>query len=605
VGGSRRIASARSGAEQAQVGWLLFAVAAVISVVLIGFAGSGQTLKGDEWGFADRLATEPLFHAILHPPPGKYLIVLPMLFYKVAFSAIGIGSYLPYRLVGMALTTATAALFLLLAARRVGPLVALPGAVLILFLGSSSEVTATALRIPTQIALVAGLGMLLCLEHRDLRADLAACGLLLISITSHPLGTAFAASAAVLVLSRPAPERWRRVWVFGVPLLVFAAWYVTLREPPPVGPSFGDQLRDLPRFEAQSLAVMAAAATGVFHWPTTHFLTPLSGVLAGAIVLLTAARVLTRRMPPEFWAILAAMIVLFGAPAFAAGGVRSPAATRYILPGVVMLLLLLSEQAGDIRFASPRGRVLAGAGAAVFLFAIVCNAIVLEQNARMWAAAGSRVRAELAAVDLARGHVEPAFRAEDPTSAAAGQPGSFGLAATTYFAIEREYGSPAFTPAQLRVQSAPVRSVADAVLARALALHLAPVATMPPTRNPPPHVLATTGEVRASMPGCVRLTPGGASSSSQIELPPKGVALADARRTNELALERFGAVYGYRLEPTQSTRVAVLRIPPDDVGIPWKLLIVGGQRPVDVCAFLRGAPVRPERDAASTARSRR
>jgi hypothetical protein len=563
----------------------------VISIVLIGFAGRGQTLKGDEWGFAYRLATESLPHAILHAPPGKYLIVLPMLFYKVAFSTIGIADYLPYRFIGMALTVATAALFLLLASRRVGPLVGLLGAILILFLGSSSEVTATALRIPTQVALVAGLGMLLFLQRRDLWADLAACALLLVSITSHPLGTAFAAAAAVLVLSRPASERWRRAWVFVVPLAVFGAWYLTLREPFPGGPSLGDQLRDLPRFEAQSLAVMAAAVTGVFHWPTRHFLTPLSYVMAGVIVVFTVARALTRRMPPEFWAILAALIVLFGAPAFAAGGVRSPAATRYIFPGVVMLLLLLVELAGDVRFASRPARVAGATVAALALFAIVCNAIALERNARMWSAAGSRLRAELTAVDLARGHVDPAFRVEDSNTPAPNQPKVFfGLAASAYFATTSDFGSPAFTPAQLRVEPPPLRQAADVVLARALALHLSAAATMPQARGARPRVLATTGDVKGSAPGCVTVLPGGTSPSSQIELPPGGIVLAGARRTDELALARFGPHYGYRLQPPDSGRLVSLRIPPDAVSTPWKLLIVGGQRPIEACALAGSAP---------------
>ena len=566
----------------------MFAVAAVISIALVGFAGKGQTLKGDEWGYAYRLATEPLIHAILHPPPGKYLIVLPMLFYKAAFSTIGIAEYLPYRLVGMALTTATAALFLLLAARRVGYAIAVPAAVLILFLGSSSEVTATALRIPTQIALVAGLGMLLFLERRDLRGDLAACVLLLVSITSHPLGAAFAAAAAVLVLSRPAPVRWRRAWVFGVPVLLFAVWYATLHEPIPGSPSLADQLRDLPRFEAQSLAVMTGAATGVFRWPwsdTTHFLTPLTSALAGAIALITAAMALTRRMPAEFWAILAALLVLFAAPAFASGAVRSPTATRYIFPGVVVLLLLLSELGRAVGLRTRRAPVVAGAAAAVLLFAIVSNAIVLEQNARMWATDGSNVRSQLAALDLAREHVDPEFRVQDPAVLAPGQGALFGLPAKAYFAIEDEYGSPAFTPAELRFQPPPARGVADAVLARALALHLSPVATMPRTRGPRPRVLGMGGEIHASIPGCVTVQPGGASPSSQIELPPRGILLAGAELTNELALARFGAVYGYSLEQPRSSRAVSLRIPPDAVTIPWKLLIAGAKRPVEACGL--------------------
>ena len=400
------------------------------STTLVALAGSGQALKGDEWGFAYRLATEPLLHAILHTPPGKYLIVLPMLFYKAGFSTIGIGDYLPYRFVGIALTTTTAALFLLLAARRVGSLLALPGAVLILFLGSSSEVTATALRIPSQIALVAGLE-LLSLERRDLRGDLFACALLLVSITSHPSARRSPRRRSCSCSHAALPNGGAELGVWTSSAAV-SAWYVALREPSRLAFPIGDQLRDLPRFEVQSLAVMAGAATGVFRWPfggTTQFLTPLTYALAAVIGLVTIVRAGTKRMPAEFWAILAALVVLLAAPAFAPGFQRSPEATRYIFPGVVMLLLLLSELGRGVRFATPRGRLLAGATSAVLLFAIVSNAIVLNGNAELWAADGSRVRAELTGLDLARAHVDPAFRAEGVGVLAQGQRLSFPLTA--------------------------------------------------------------------------------------------------------------------------------------------------------------------------------
>ncbi len=186
-----------------QLAWALFAVAAVASMLLIGYEGRHQTLIGDQWGYANRLATLPLLHVVFEPPPGKYLLVLPMFAYKAAFATIGVAHWLPYRLLSIGLTIAVAGLFLILAARRVGYVAALPAAVLIMFLGSASEVTATAIRMPEQVALVAGLGMLLALERRDLRGDVVACLLLLVSVTSHPLGTAFLAAAAVLIACAP------------------------------------------------------------------------------------------------------------------------------------------------------------------------------------------------------------------------------------------------------------------------------------------------------------------------------------------------------------------------------------------------------------------
>ena len=316
--------------------WAAFAAAALASIVLVGLAGKGQTLKGDEWVYASRLATLPLFDAVFEPPAGKYLLALPMLLYKAAFSTIGVADYLPYRLAGLTLTVAAAGLFLVLAARRVGYIVALPASVLLLFLGSAGEVTATPLRIPEQIALVAGLGMLLALERRDLTGDVVASALLLISVTSHPMGTAFLAAAAVYVLARPAPERWQRTWVFLVPGIVFAAWYFTLRTPTPLDTPLAEALRSVPRFEVQSVSAMAAAATGIFRSPFgggIDFLTPLCYALGAATVAAVGLRAITTRPWASFWAILAALLVLFAAPAFAPGGVpRAPYGPLH-LPG--------------------------------------------------------------------------------------------------------------------------------------------------------------------------------------------------------------------------------------------------------------------------------
>jgi hypothetical protein len=569
------------GTERGQrlLAWGAFFFAAVVSIVLIGYAGRGQTLKGDEWGYAFRLATEPLLDAIFDPPPGKYLLVLPMLFYKAAFGTIGIGDYLPYRLAGMALTVAAAALFLVLAARRVGYVAALSGAVLVLFLGSSSEITVTPIRIPTQIAVVAGLGMLLVLERRDLRGDLAACALLLVSITSHPLGTAFAAAATVLVLARPAPERWRRAWVFIAPVLLFAAWYATLREPALESVPLGEQLEDLPRFVAQSLATMAASASGVFRSPfngDVDYLTPLAYVLGAAIVVTVAFRAFTTRLPASFWAILAAVLVLFAAPAFAPGELRVPDAPRYVLPGVIMLLLLLCESLRGVSLGSPAARAAAAGGLAlVFGFAFYSNAIRLEQRARFWGADGKQVRAELAAVDLAGERIDPAFRSDAPLTYAGITPGQ-------YLTISGEYGSAAFSAGQLRSQPAALREIADATLAPALDLHLTRIPSLP-SRGPRP--LVTAGKARRSGPGCVTLLRSDGPTDA-IRLPPGGVALAAAPgQALNLALARFGAEYTYPLEPLRPGEPWSLRIPPDADPAPWRMLVRPVRQHVTLCGL--------------------
>ena len=194
-------------------------------------------------------------------------------------------------------------MFLILASRRVGYLIALPGAVLMMFLGSSGEVTATALRIPAEIALVAGLAMLLVLERQSLRRDIAACLLFTVSITSHPIGLAFAAAAVVLTLSRPATERWRRAWISSSPSHFSELRYVLLREPAPDSLTLGQQLRDVPKFEFQGLPTIVAAITGVFRSPFSghvEFLTTVAYVLAIATSIVVGCRAITTRLSAFF-----------------------------------------------------------------------------------------------------------------------------------------------------------------------------------------------------------------------------------------------------------------------------------------------------------------
>ena len=65
---------------------------------------------------------------------------------------------------------------------------------------------------------------------------------------------------------------------------------------------------------------MAAAATGVFRSPFSgefDFLTPLCYALGAAVIAAVGLRAITTRPSVSFWAILAALLVLFAAPAFA------------------------------------------------------------------------------------------------------------------------------------------------------------------------------------------------------------------------------------------------------------------------------------------------
>ena len=144
-----------------------------------------------------------------------------------------------------------------------------------------------------------------------------------------------------------------------------------------------------------------------------------------------------------------------------------------------MLLLLLSEVGRGVRLRGGYAYAAGAAGAIVFAFAMYSNTSELESRAQYWANRASQTKAELAVLDLARGTVWPTFLAEDP----AGQPpiplANMPLDAGDYFRVADAYGSPAYSPEQLASLRVPVRQVADIVLARALALDLEPLRSLP------------------------------------------------------------------------------------------------------------------------------
>ena len=188
------------------------------SVTGAGASGSAN----DDLGYAVRLATDPLGHALLHPPPDKYLIAFPLLVYKALFETFGMDSYRPYRVIGILLVLLCAGLLFVLLRRWLPERFAVPPTLLMLFFGAGSEVVVTPVRIPSQIALAAGLGMMLALERRDRRGDLTAMILLVISLGSHPLGISFAAAGAVMIILS-SRDGWRRLWVIVIPGALFAA----------------------------------------------------------------------------------------------------------------------------------------------------------------------------------------------------------------------------------------------------------------------------------------------------------------------------------------------------------------------------------------------
>jgi hypothetical protein len=502
------------------------------------WAWSGQeTLLGDEWGYAFRTATEPAGQYLLNPPPGKHLIAVPLLLYKLAFDGLGIHSYAPYRIAHIVLLLLCAGLFFLLARRRLGDTLALLPTAILLFLGSSWEVLAESFRSPSLVAIAAGLAMLLALERRDLRGDAAACVALALSLASHSTSFAFAAAAAVLVLSRPAPERWRRCWVFVLPIIAYAIWWSVDFETP-AGPSLISRIADLPVFLGKSLGVTLLSTAGLIthsQYGGIHIPRAIEVLLGAALVALLAVLLIVRarrRQPisPFALAMAAALLVFWISTGLAPGPERIANSSRYMYPDALLFLLLLCELGRDFELPRRLSPQVAVAILALFAVSIAGNVYDLSFQERVLNNASDRFRGGLASLAVESGQVSPNFSifqtlaGRFPASDQVAQ-----LNAAALAAVFADYGSPAYNLTELASRPDSVRATADLVALEASGAQLRPVAKLPAAREPAPHGLtALGGSWQHASHGCIALQPAGEAASGVLTAPTGHLAFGAA-----------------------------------------------------------------------------
>jgi hypothetical protein len=466
-----------------------------LSAVVSLYIGRGQTIRGDALGYASRLATEPLGHAMLYPPPDKYLIAPALLLYDAMFETFGLAADLPYRIVVTGLVLLCGGLFFALARRRIGDLLALPPTFLLLFFGAGWETVLTAMRIPSLIAVSAGLGTLLALNRRDRLGDLGGAIMLWISVSSHPVGLSFLAASVVLVAARPSPQRWLSIWVPAVPAAWFAAWWFFLRIPGPAA-VFPTQPGDVVAFAADSWTTLVASISGlagVLAHPvfdqTVAQLT--AAVLAGGILVGLALR--HHRVPATLWATLAALIVLLMSTRLAPNGaLRTPDSERYLYPAGVLFLLLMTEVAAVVQL-----RRWGAVTATLILFVgLVYNLDTLRDGGAEARTDSEIAAGEYTAYEIAGSRLQPGFR-----------PGELALTAGTYVEAAQAYGSAAVSRSELAHGPLLMRQAADHSLAGSLGIALRPAPTAAPIRRRGPRVDRVLSGRTSDGSGCVRLLP--------------------------------------------------------------------------------------------------
>jgi hypothetical protein len=524
------------------------------ALVLLDYS-SGLTYFQDAWEFLiNRRATTA--DALLRPH-GEHIVVIPVAIQQILLRTFGMDSARPGDVVLIVALLGTAALVFAYVRRRAGSWPALMAAALLLFLGPAWQDLLWPFQISLVGSLLCGVAMLLALDRDDGPGDAAACAFLVVSIAFSSLGVAFAVGAAVDVLQRRRSRGLRRVYVAALPLLLYAAWYAGWGHDAESHVTLNNVLSS-PRFALEGIAAsvdsllalstIAGEAVGRSKWAPF--------VVVGLFALIVYGQRRRPRISPRLWPVLASAATFWLLAGFNFIPGREAYSSRYLYVGAAFLLLIAADLLEGVRFGR---RALLAAGAAT-VAVVAFNLIPLREGRDFLRAQTVLTRADLAAIEISRHTIAPSFAL---TPEIAGTPYLTEIQAGEYLKAVREYGSPAYTPAELASADEAGRRQADVVLANAL-----PVTT------------ETSSRVGRGDVGCVRAAggTGGAGAPlllrvglTRIELAPGGAGT--------IRLRRF-ARSGYPLitEGVPGGSTTLLRIPADGVARPWQLQVEAAQR---------------------------
>jgi hypothetical protein len=285
-------------------------------------------------------------------------------------------------------------------------------------------------------------------------------------------------------------------------------------------------------------------------------------VLVGLAALLAYGWRRGHRPSPGLRPVLASAAAFWFLAAFNFIPGREAYSSRYLYVDAAFVLLIAAELLNGLRIGR-RALLLAGAAAAAIT---VLNLVPLREGRDFFRSQSLLTRSDLAAIEIARRTVDPGFAL---TPEIAGTSFLAEVEAGKYLRAVREFGSLAYTPAELARAAEAGRRQADVVLANAL-----PV---------------TTETVPAPAGGrsrCVALAGGPGSGAeplrlrSALRLRPGVIAIElDPGGAGTIRLRRF-AHAGFPLvtEGVAGGTTTLLHLPADSVARPWQLQVRAAQR---------------------------
>ncbi|MFI5123056.1 MAG: hypothetical protein ACHQJ5_09175 [Vicinamibacteria bacterium] len=533
---------------------LLLVAAILASAALLLYLTRNITFLLDDWEF---LLYRRGFNAhVLLDPHNEHLHLLPILVYKALLELFGMDSARPFQVASTATFLASAALLFAWLRGRVGEWPALAATVLVLFLGAAWEDLLWAFQIGYFGSMAGGLGALVALRRETPGADLVACALLVVALAFSSLGIPFVIGAAVAVATGPG---WRgRLYVLAVPAALYALWWLGWGHTAANHISLHN-IANAPLYLldgiASALSSLLGLATprdeagvGAYDW----------GRPLAVFALALAAWRLHRlgSVPRWLWVVGAIAVSFWALSAINQIPGRDPSSSRYQYVGTIFVLLIAAELLRGITLKLPALVLCTG----VIAVAVLSNVSFLDQSAGSYEQTSDLIKADLAAVEIARDTVDPGMVLTNDLAGTAYVHVPAGL----YLSAADAFGSPADTPDEIAAAPENARAAADRVLAAALGLDVVPAE-------------------RGGAENCAELDPAGSSATT--ELAPGGAVVRGSPGGDvELRLRRFAdATFPIGAGKIAGSESVSIAIPEDRSSRPWQLQVTG-HGPVAVCA---------------------
>jgi hypothetical protein len=560
-------------------GWIGLCVFLVVGGAFLYHQTSGTTFWSDEWLWAQYRRGNDL--GTFLRPYNEHLSLVPIVIYRLLFATAGLRSYVPYRVLVIAMHLVCVAVVFIYASRRVGNLPSLLAAALLLLLGPAYQDILWPFQVAWLISLAAGVGALIMLDRDDRAGDVAACVMLILSLASSSVGLPIALGGIVEVLW--GRRRWRDAWVVAVPLALYGLWWLTYQESTPVSP-----IRVVPGYVVDAAAGVISAVLGLGQLASSDAGTALAWgrpLAIVAVVLLVWRLMRLGRIPPRILTLITILLSFWTLTALSRGSFSLPYESRYLYVGCLFVVLLVVELARGIALRWQAGALLGIAAAAV----VVSNIGALRDGAAYLRGQAQLTTADLGAMDAAR----PILKHSYVATHFPGYP-IITVVAGPYFAAERAIGSPAQKPSVLAADSALVRPTADAELIRIHQITLQPSHTGVLLAPAPTVDSVVGGIVTTSVQGphgetCVNFRPtdftaAGVTGELQVTVPAAGVLVRAIQGSVAISVRRFGDVFQPLGTLAASSAPSVLRIGPDLATQLWHVRLVPAAR-ATVCAL--------------------